>query len=268
MENENLYPFKKAYLADRNGDMTKKWYIKFYAFDVQKNKIWPKWDYSINDYKTPVERKAYAKIRIKQINDLLKQGYHFNAEKSEKNIERSIGKNMSISEALEYALRLKKNSDATYNSYKSEIDLFCKFLGEKSKHNINAITRKEVYSYIDYRNSIGNAGKTINSKLGYLSSMFGRLKKRDVIKENVFSEVEKEKEVKSYRNLAYNSSDTSLLSELIQKKDKELWRFINVIYYTFMRPNEIRQLQVYNILLSKKQIYIDAFKSKNKGNIS
>ena len=33
-ENEDMYPFKKAHLNDCGGDITKRWYIVFYAFDV------------------------------------------------------------------------------------------------------------------------------------------------------------------------------------------------------------------------------------------
>ena len=45
---ENLYQFRKAALQDCGGDIKKRWYISFYVWDVQKNDLVRKREYSIN----------------------------------------------------------------------------------------------------------------------------------------------------------------------------------------------------------------------------
>ena len=37
--NEDMYPFKKARLNDCNGELSKRWYIEFYAYDVQQKNL-------------------------------------------------------------------------------------------------------------------------------------------------------------------------------------------------------------------------------------
>ena len=37
--NEDMYPFKKARLNDCGSDISKRWYIEFYAFDVQQKNL-------------------------------------------------------------------------------------------------------------------------------------------------------------------------------------------------------------------------------------
>ena len=39
LPNEDMYPFRKAKLKDCGGDITKRWYIEFYPYDVQKKKL-------------------------------------------------------------------------------------------------------------------------------------------------------------------------------------------------------------------------------------
>ena len=44
MLNRKIYPYKKAVLRDRKGDIKKRWHIKFSVFDVSKNRMVDKYD--------------------------------------------------------------------------------------------------------------------------------------------------------------------------------------------------------------------------------
>jgi len=72
-----MYPFKKARLIDCDGDISARWYIEFYAWDVQKKKLTRKRFYEVNNIASEQERRFYANRMIQQINTLLKEGYHF-----------------------------------------------------------------------------------------------------------------------------------------------------------------------------------------------
>lgn len=54
------------------------------------------------------------------------------------------------------------------------------------------------------------------------------------------------------------------LSAAIQAADSELWLFVQFIYYTFIRPRELRQLRASHLLLDDGRIYIPGYISKNK----
>ena len=255
MVEKKKYPFKKATLSDCGGDTSKRWRITYYAFDIHKNVLVRVFDYQVNRHDNPEHRRLWAQVLISRINKKLEDGFY---------LDSSVKKVLSVSEELNHALSLKKNAHETNNTYASETNLFCKFLKDKAGANINTLTREDIYSYIDHMNQAGYVGKTINSKLGYLSALISRLKKRKLVTENIFTDIDREKEILTRRNMAYDDHQIKILAEAIPAKDTALWQFVQIIYYTFLRPNEIRQLQVYNIQLSKKKIFIDGAKSKNK----
>jgi hypothetical protein len=93
------YPYKPAILNNQNGDIEKRWSISFWVFSINEGRKIRKYDYSINKYKSNQERKAYAKKRIKAINELLEQGYHIDNSKP------SPDAFITVSEALDYAYK-------------------------------------------------------------------------------------------------------------------------------------------------------------------
>jgi len=120
---EDMYPFKNAKLNDCDGDISKRWYIEFYAWDVQKEKLLRRRFYEINNISTIKDRRAYARRIIKEINDLLKDGFHFDVNKAPAEAVSEEQKTYTINAALDYALEVKKPSIRTtsYPSYKSSV---------------------------------------------------------------------------------------------------------------------------------------------------
>ena len=258
-------PFKAATLNDRGGDLSQRWYIQFWVWSDIERKTIRKWDYAINkeNGKDPADtlriRRAYAKARIKSINDLLQDGYHIKQKTEEKSID------MSVRQAMEYALKISGLKGGSYNSYSSCMNIFLEWarVNGLDKINLDKFKRKDAYQYVDWRVSNGIKGTTINNDVSYIKRFWSILQNRELIQVNPFSKVEKQKEEKSSKNLAYTDSEIELLKNEISAKDPELWSFIQIIYNTFMRPNEIRQLKVSDIRLSDRLIYIDAKISKN-----
>lgn len=54
------------------------------------------------------------------------------------------------------------------------------------------------------------------------------------------------------------------LAKVIQEKDQELWMFVQFVYYCFIRPGELRFLQVGDLLLEEREIRMPGDKTKNK----
>ena len=258
-------PFKAATLNDRGGDLAQRWYIQFWVWSDIERKTVRKWDYAINKENGKDEtdtlriRRAYAKARIKSINDLLQDGYHISDKVEEKSID------MTVRTAMEYALKISGLKGGSYNSYSSCMNIFLEWARVNSFDTINLdkFKRKDAYQYIDWRVSNGIKGTTVNNDVSYIKRLWSILKKRELIQVNPFSELEKQKEERSLRNMAYTDADIELLKSDISVADPELWSFIQIIYNTFARPNEIRQLKVSDIRLSERLIYIDASISKN-----
>jgi integrase len=254
------HPYTNAILNDFKGDLKARWSISFWVWSVDEQKKIRKFDYSLNKYSTVRERRLYAKKRIEAINSLLEKGYHIDKAKNSPVVV------ATIESALKHALSVCSISHASKLSYNSTVKLFLAWCEKRNQLNnpIELFNKKDVFEYRDKLKADGKAGVTINSDVACLKRMWNILKKREMVKENPWNILEKEKEIITNRNIAYTWGEVGKLSELISKSDKELWCFISMIYHTLARPNELRQLQVYNIHLNKRKIYFDALKTKNK----
>ncbi|MCK5135203.1 MAG: hypothetical protein KAR19_05395 [Bacteroidales bacterium] len=118
-----MYPFKKARLNDCSKDLSKRWYIEFYAWDAQQKKLLRKRFYEINNFAGLKDRMIYANRIINQLNKLLDEGYHFDLNKVPEEVTGEPIRNLNLGEALDHALEIKKPSirSTSYPSYKSTV---------------------------------------------------------------------------------------------------------------------------------------------------
>jgi integrase len=143
------------------------------------------------------------------------------------------------------------------------------FLAWAKKNNLDNVlietfSTKHAYRYRDELINCGKAGVTINNDISVLRRLWNILIKREYIKKNPWNGIEKEREIITNRNIAFRKDEIEKLTNVIKKKDLQLFYFISMMYHTLARPNEIRQLQVHNIHLNKKKIYFEAAKTKSK----
>ena len=73
------HDYRLAVLKDRNRDLTKRWFVEFYAFNEDTGKLQRYPIYLPAKYKTDTERRKYAKELIHEINAKLTQGFLINA---------------------------------------------------------------------------------------------------------------------------------------------------------------------------------------------
>lgn len=266
-DTQNIFPFRTARLADRDGDLSKRWYINYYVWDVQKNALTRRQDYTINNYKTKNERYAVAKLMIKQINDLLAKGFHIDRTKSKQNPENLT--QLSLGKAVELALDIKKTKIAhsSYLSYSSQLTTFINYIEETGQDILPVTQFKKVNAirYLDYLLTSTNlAPVTVNKARDFLKAIFTMLTEREIIPVNPWFGIKKEKEIQSKQNIAFSETDIKRVLTKLKNTDTELLAFVKIIFYTFMRPNEIRQLKVKHIFLNENKINLPAEISKNR----
>jgi integrase len=68
--------------------------------------------------------------------------------------------------------------------------------------------------------------------------------------------------VKKYKHAAFTDQQLKKLSSAIEKKEPHVFLFIQFMFYTLARPDELRQLKIGHIDLEKKKILIPAGNSK------
>jgi integrase len=263
----STYPYRKASLNDCKGRLDSRWYIIFYVWDVQQRKMVRKRDYTINAYASAAQRRAYAKQRIQSINELLVDGYHIDGRKKEE-YQGDIESAITLEQALNSILEIKKKTfrHSSYLSFKSTLKKFLLWAQTNriSSSNVKSFDRLHAMLYIDHLIIDHKlSGKSINSKVAYMKSLFNELVEREIIDKNPFVKIKKHKEVKSYQNLAYTDEEITLIKNAILIKYPELWTFIQFIYYCYLRPSEIRSLTTDHIHLRRKKIFIPGYISKN-----
>jgi integrase len=263
-----MYPFKKARLNDCGGNLSGRWYIEFSAWDAQKSILVRKRYYEVNNISLEQDRRVYANRIIQQLNNLLKEGYHFDVNKVLSQSQDQEIRTYSIYDAAAYALEIKKPSlrSTSYPSYKSTVKIFQKWTSDNRLQEMGVVyfdKLRAVY-FDDYLLvECGYAAKTVNGHISYIKSLFQVLVEHEVIRSNPFKNLKKHKEAESRRNLAFNENQMAGIKKILEEKDPNLWLFVQFIYYCFLRPNEVRQLKHSYLDLDNNQIYIPGHISKN-----
>ncbi len=254
---ENKKNYRLAKLNDKNGIIlpgaSARWYIHFYAFDAATQKLKQKRLYDVNKIATLKERYAFAKKQILEINKLLKAGFTFK--------EQSSRANQPANTLLVEILEIKTHSirHRSVQSYQNAIRNFCKTLG---KRPIGQIQKKDIINYRDGLLLEGKSAKTVNNYVGFIKTLFLDMLQRQWIDSNPFEGLSKLKERISHQNLAFSLEQIEPLKPLVQK-DPALWLTVQLMFYCFLRRNEVRQLQKLHFKLKDQQIFIPAAISKN-----
>ncbi len=276
-EFQNMPKFKKAEIVKSkavNGD-----YLKFYIWDAQKNDLVRKRLYAPSEYKTKPEKTAFLKDRKKQINKLLEEGYHIDRNKSEKQKtvevketkENTKKEPVTIRKALDKLVILreaKKHFPRGISFFKNTVLLFVEW-GEKLDQPIKYVDDITFHIIQDYQMYIltdrENSSKTHNNVLGVLSAFYNECIDQEWVKaENPLKKFGKLPTDYGTKNKPYTNEEVVEMKTYILENDPYLWVIISFIYYSFMRPVELRRMKIKDIDLEQNHIRIKVSQSKTK----
>jgi integrase len=126
-----------------------------------------------------------------------------------------------------------KNSEATAERYGHTVDLFLKYLGDKAKRPMTAITSAHIEGFLSSRLQAGVAPKTAIVDIKTLSAAFHRAERYAVILKNPVLAVEMPKAVSSEREIFTHDEVKKLLDTAGYKS--EWFTLILTGYYTGAR---------------------------------
>ena len=246
-------PYKLAKLNDKGGIIKEgkanRWYIEYHVFDETKNKLVRRRDYKINQFESYEERHQYFRQYKKKVDSFLQDGYYLKSDNSR-----------TIFQTLDEILEIKKQTlrPRTFQSYSSTVSRYKEVMEDKILTNVKVL---DIIKFQDFLvKKIKNV--SVNSALGHISALLSEAVKRGYLDENPCSKVPKLKEEVSYKNQALPKKQQKRILQLA-KKDPQLYLAIRLLYYCFIRVNEIRQLQISNFDLHNQQIFIPSSVSKN-----
>lgn len=257
-------PHKLCRICDSDGDLSKPWYVEYYAWD-QTNEVLKRKRIVLNQA-TAKERYATGKIHSKQIDAMLKDGSTVvNPLPKKKEEIKIITKSSKLIEASVYFLEFNKNilKQRTFESYSTDIKRFTNFLTETNLQNITLEAFHDALSlqFLDYliiKKKLSNRSR--NNVKGTMSTFFNFFRKRKITDDNPFSDISKISQIAT-KHAAYSKNQTQIFKQEC-KSEQQLWLFINFIYFTFIRPRyELRLLKIGDI--KEKTILTRAENNKN-----
>jgi integrase len=257
------YPYKPAVLRDSNGDISKIWYVEFYVFSEQDQKL--KRKRIVVAQPTVEARHKFAKEQIIATNKLLAKGAIINPIKQTK-AENHINDSTNIQEAFKLYLKHKSNilKPNSLASIQVDINRFNVYLAQLNLVNthIAKIDQNLVYKFLDYMTAdLGTSNRSRNNTLAGLSTIWNFFVKRKLITDNPFKQIDKLPQVATKHTAFSDRQVADFKAECLKTNQTQLWLFLNFIYYTFGRPREeVRGLQVGDI--KQKTIVFKAQNSK------
>lgn len=254
-----MFEFEYALLSKSKSG----WYIGWYQTNPiteEKERFRKRFD--LNRIKDPKQREKRAREIITDINRKLPDGWPFDNLPSKSSI--------SLKDGIEVARDAKMTSDRykTRTTYKSQANIFLKYLKESDYLHKPADKFDQVNAidFLDWAlRERGIGARTYNNYILFMRSLFSELKDRKYVKANPFSNLKKKKETSKMRRLLTDHEQKSIITE-VKDTDRQLLLAILLVYYTFIRPVELRRLRVHHINLGSGVIQLPGKITKNKEN--
>lgn len=260
LEYKSQYSAPKIY--DANGDLSKRWYV-YYSF---RNPATDKLERQtpiyagVNKFKNLKERKNAIKILAKAVENILENGFNPYDEDS---VPVDETKNYSIADAVTFSLELKKNTlkDNSFRDYRIRIKSFEKWLLANGfeNRNITAVNKKTIVTFLNSVLSTTSA-KNRNNTRAILSMFFQSLEDNDIIPDNFVKKINVLKS-NPERNKTYSSKQEVDIFNYLKSNDELLLLFIQFISYNHLRPVEVVRLQIKDVNIKDRRLYVRA---KNK----
>jgi integrase len=238
---------KIFFLSHHNYNLDKRWYIRYVENSVTK-KVYG----NINKYKTVKERLDFAQILIDQL--------HHQRENRHKScqLENEFAPLrtdlLNLLESIKHTLR-----PASIRMYRSKILVFSRWCKEKKVLKLEDLQKSNINEFLieilKTRKSV-----TYNHFKVVLSLLLGQIDKKYL---SLFDEVKPIKSICTPSKII-SKTDIEKLKDIFLQEDAELWIFCQMIYFTLIRPAELRLLKIGDINLDLDIITVRGETSKNK----
>ena len=260
LEYKSQYSAPKIY--DANGDLSKRWYVYYSYRNPATDKLERQTPIyaGVNKFKNLKERKNAIKILAKAVENILENGFNPYDEDS---VSVDETKNYSIPDAITFSLELKKNTlkDNSFRDFRIRIKSFEKWLLANGFENryITAVNKKTIVTFLNSVLSTTSA-KNRNNTRAILSMFFQSLEDNDIIPDNFVKKINVLKS-NPERNKTYSSTQEVDIFNYLKSNDELMLLFIQFISYNHLRPVEVVRLQIKDVNVKDRRLYVRA---KNK----
>jgi integrase len=246
-------------------DLTKKWFVYFRATNPEsgQKKLFV-FKSGINTFNNKAERIQEANELKKVLEYKLK---HENWNPFTRKVETPIEKRtllQHLSEMLELKAPVMKPK--SIRTYREIVAMFRKWMEVNSYSKLYPVNFTPLIAreYLDYLLRDRNySGKTHNSQMGILKTLFNQLVEREIIQKNPFAGIKALPE-EIGKNVAFTREEREKIRDHLKEHNKRLYFAVQFLYYCFIRRSELIQLRVGDIDFQRMTITISSSASKNR----
>ena len=218
-----------------------------------------------NRIKDPVTKLNYFNNLLAAYKELLEGGYNPCDERSNEKMKKTII-SLTLDEAKqkfdEYQ-QGKGSRKKTIQTYTSKLAMFIEHFGAHRK--VNEVTDYDITSFLNQAEREKEwTGVTYNLARIVLNNFFKYLTVNRYVASNPVSGIETRKELKTELHTVFSDEDFIKIMKWLKEHDPYCLFFVKMIYYTCIRPKELRQLQLKHIDIKSNTITVPANIAKNK----
>lgn len=257
MRQEN---YRVAKLYDANNDLAQRWFV-FYSFRHPETAKMRRFRVFVSStLLTAAARRDRARDLIRTINIKLKEGWNpFQAEALQL---------ITAKAAIEKVLEIKKSQIRlrTYYTYKNIVKQFGIFLEKRKleRITIDEFSFLHAVDYLDWSQvTYSLQNRTVNYRRMHMKALFNELIYRNYIETNPFNKTKHLAETETSIN-AYSPESLALIRSNLRVYDHDLFIIAFLVFYCFIRPQEIVRMRIKDIDLKNHKIVLPGKTTKNK----
>ena len=229
------------------------WYVS-YTFGGKQVKV----KSNINRYKDPKEKQLQGEILLESIKQDLKNGYNpLNKLQWTEKLKKETT-------TLEQAIPLFKSYHELHNSRQKTIGTYMSKLKALSEYYpsvlISEITTKKIENFIQSKiDDKTYSQSSVKSAKRIFSTFFNTCIKFELITSNPIigfdTKISSSKKTKE-QHVPFTDDDLKKIFDYLDANDKYSAFFCRMIYYTCLRPKEIKGLKIENVDIAKNKIIV------------
>jgi len=252
--------YKLPKLFDAGNDLNQRWFVYYSYIHPETGKYKRFRVFISSTLNTATARREKAKELVRVYSLKLKQGWNpFEAEQISLT---------TCKRAIEIILELKKDSlrIRSYYTLKNVVKSFNEYLDAKKLNNLSVeeFNSRHAIEYLDWvKKKYSLTNRTVNYRRMNIKTLFNELIYREYVQFNPFIKTQK-LQTEQTSVIAYSKKDLELIKNNLRESNFNLYIIALLIFYCFIRPQELVRLKIQDIDLPKRRILLPGKSSKNK----
>jgi integrase len=239
------------------------WYIEYYCENPKTKKLQRKtvkMNLVVKRFKTKKEARIHINNIVASLNIKLAGGWNPFFEQEDKRLYSDINDVVALF-LQEKDKELRPN---TMRTYRSVCSVFINWINDYHTGIYSGMVNQSVASrFMDYVYNARNVGKVAyNNYLKTLRALCNWAVEKCYIKDNPFNKLKVKSKDKKTRTIIPVECRKKIITHL-EKRNNNFILVCKLMYYSLLRPNEIRQIRIADINVDKHYIAIKSEVAKN-----